>query len=421
MKTAVLSVGTEILFGQITNTNTVFLSQQLNLLGFDVMYHYTVGDNSSRLAEIIQMAFRDCDLVITTGGLGPTEDDLTKETACQVMGDVLVRHEPSVQALEESARRRGRPLTANNYKQAMMPSRAEVFDNDAGTAPGFALSKDGKTIICMPGPPREMTRMWQRRVRPYLEKQQTSVIYYKVLRCFGIGESSLETELLPLIDTQTDPTLATYAKEGECSVRVASKRATLEEAQEAVEQMIRKIRERVGDYIYSEDDEELAQVVGRKLIERGVSISACESCTGGMFGAALTSVPGISSVFERSLVTYTWRAKMEELGVKEETLLAHTAESREVAAEMAEGLAAKTGSDICISVTGLAGPDGGTEEKPVGTMFIGCCFDGQTMVRELRGRNVNRQWNRHYGVLSMLDMVNQVLDDRLEALSLSDR
>lgn len=412
MKTAVLSVGTEILFGQITNTNTVFLSQQLNLLGFDVMYHYTVGDNSARLEEIIEMAFRDCDLVITTGGLGPTEDDLTKETACQVMEDTLVRHEPSFAALEESARRRGRPLTENNYKQAMMPSRAVVFDNDAGTAPGFALSKGGKTIICMPGPPREMTRMWERRVRPYLEKRQSSVIYYKVLRFFGIGESSLETRLLPLIDAQTDPTLATYAKEGECSVRIASKRETLEEAKAAVAEMIERVREKAGEFLYSEDDEELAQVVGRKLIDRGVSISSCESCTGGMFGAALTSVPGISAVFERSLVTYTWRAKMEELGVKEETLNRYSAESSQVAAEMAQGLAAKTGSRICISVTGLAGPDGGTEEKPVGTMFIGCCFDGHTVVRELRGRNVNRQWNRHYAVLSMLDLVNQVLDGK---------
>ena len=413
MKTAILSVGTEILFGQITNTNTVFLSQQLNLLGFDVMYHYTVGDNAGRLAEIIEMAFRDCDCIITTGGLGPTEDDLTKETICKVMKDELIRHEPSMEALMKNARRRGCSMTANNYKQAMMPSRAEVFDNDAGTAPGFALEKDGKMIICMPGPPREMTRMWHRRARPYLESRQTDVIYYKVLRCFGIGESSLETELLSLIDTQTDPTLATYAKEGECSVRVASKRATLAEAQQAVENMILQVKEKVGDYIYSDNDEDLAQIVGRKLIERHISISSCESCTGGMFGAALTSVPGISSVFERSLVTYTWRAKMEELGVKEKTLLTYTAESREVAEEMAYGLWKKTESRICMSVTGLAGPGGGTEDKPVGTVFIGCCIDGKTTVQEIRGRNVNRQWNRHYAVLAMLDM-NRVLDGKLQ-------
>ncbi|MGN0658745.1 MAG: competence/damage-inducible protein A [Emergencia sp.] len=409
MKTAILSVGTEILFGQITDTNTVYLSQQLNLLGFDVMYHYTVGDNSARLAEIIEMAFRDCDLVITTGGLGPTEDDLTKETACRVLGDTLVRHEPSMEALLEHARRRGRAMTENNYKQAMMPSRAEVFDNDAGTAPGFALSKDGKTIICMPGPPREMTRMWQRRVRPYLEKLQNSVICYKVLRCFGIGESSLETELLDLIDGQTDPTLATYAKEGECSVRVASKRPTLEEAQAAVDDMIEKVRSRVGQFIYSEDDEELAQVVGRKLIERNISISACESCTGGMFAEALTGVAGISAVFSRSLVTYTWQAKMDELGVRKETLETFSAESSQIAREMAEGLAAKTGSRLCISVTGLAGPGGGTEEKPVGTAFIGCVYDGHTEILEVRGRNVNRDWNRHYFVLSMLDLINRTL------------
>ncbi|MGC2873009.1 competence/damage-inducible protein A [Ihubacter sp. rT4E-8] len=414
MKTAILSVGTEILFGQITNTNTVFLSQQLNLLGFDVMYHYTVGDNAGRLAEIIEMAFRDCDCIITTGGLGPTEDDLTKETICKVMKDELIRHEPSMEALMKNARRRGCSMTANNYKQAMMPSRAEVFDNDAGTAPGFALEKDGKMIICMPGPPREMTRMWHRRARPYLESRQTDVIYYKVLRCFGIGESSLETELLSLIDTQTDPTLATYAKEGECSVRVASKRPTLAEAQQAVENMILQVKEKVGDYIYSDNDEDLAQIVGRKLIERHISISSCESCTGGMFGAALTSVPGISSVFERSLVTYTWRAKMEELGVKEKTLLTYTAESREVAEEMAYGLWKKTESRICMSVTGLAGPGGGTEDKPVGTVFIGCCIDGKTTVQEIRGRNVNRQWNRHYAVLAMLDMINRVLDEKLQ-------
>lgn len=410
MKTAVLSVGTEILFGQITNTNTVFLSQQLNMLGFDVMYHYTVGDNSKRLAEIIEMAFRDCDLVITTGGLGPTEDDLTKETACQVMHDELKVHEESLRALEEMARKRDKPMTENNYKQALMPSRAQVFDNDAGTAPGFALSQGEKTIICMPGPPREMKRMWERRVKPYLESRQTGVIYYQVLRCFGIGESSLETELLGLIDQQTDPTIATYAKEGECSVRIASKRETLEEARRAVEEMIEKVEALVGEYVYSRHDEELAQVVGKKLIERNISVSACESCTGGMFAESLTGVPGISAVFDRSLVTYTYGAKMEELGVQEETLRQFTAESGETALEMVQGLREKTGSRLCISVTGIAGPGGGTPEKPVGLMYIGCIFDGRTEVKEIRVRNVSRDWNRHYAVLSMLDIINRMIE-----------
>lgn len=409
MKTAILSVGTEILFGQITNTNTVFLSQQLNLLGFDVMYHYTVGDNSARLAELIEMAFRDCDLIITTGGLGPTEDDLTKETACAALHDELVVHEPSMQALLERAKAYGKPMTENHYKQAMMPSRAEVFSNAVGSAPGMALSEGEKMIICMPGPPREMAWMWEHRVRPYLEKMQTGVIYYKTLRLFGIGESSLETELLDLIDAQTDPTIATYAKEGECSVRVASKRTTKEEAVAAVEAMTEKISQRVGAYIYSYDDEELAEVVSKKLLARNISVSACESCTGGLFSGALTDLPGISKVFDRGLVTYTYGAKMEELGVKEETLTAYTAESSQVAKEMAEGLAKKTGSRLCISVTGIAGPGGGTPEKPVGLIYIGCVFDGHTQVREVRMRNVSRKWNRHYAVLCMFDIIHQII------------
>jgi len=409
MKTAILSVGTEILFGQITNTNTVFLSQQLNLLGFDVMYHYTVGDNSRRLTDMIEMAFKDCDLVITTGGLGPTEDDLTKETACRVLHDELVMHQPSLEALECRAKKYGRPMTPNNYKQAMMPTRAVVFGNEVGSAPGMALTEGEKTIICMPGPPREMTWMWENRVRPYLENLQTGVIYYRVLRCFGIGESALETELLDLIDSQSDPTLATYAKEGECSVRVASKRPTLQEAKAAVDEMTEKISAKVGQYIYSYDDENLETVVAAKLLGRNITISACESCTGGLFSGALTDFPGISKVFDRGLVTYTYGAKMDELGVREETLSAYTAESSQVAREMAEGLAAKTGSRLCVSVTGIAGPGGGTPEKPVGTVYIGCVFDGKTEVREIRMRNVSRSWNRHYAVLAMFDMINHII------------
>ena len=411
MKTAILSVGTELLFGQITNTNTVFLSQQLNLLGFDVLYHYTVGDNSKRLAEMMEMAFRDCDLIITTGGLGPTEDDLTKETACEVLHDSLVMHQPSLDALHAIAAKRGRAMTPNNLKQAMMPSRAVVFDNDAGSAPGMALSEGTKSIICMPGPPREMKRMWERRVRPYLEAKQNGVIHYKLLRFFGIGESSLETALLDLIDEQTDPTIATYAKEGECSVRVASKRTTLEEASAALDEVVSKIRERVGEFLYSENDEGLAQVVGQKLIERGISISACESCTAGMFASELAGVPGISAVFDRGIATYTWKAKREELGVSLETLETYTAESREVCEAMVRGLHAKTGSRVCVSVTGLAGPGGGTPEKPVGTIYMGCLFDGRLEIREIRTGRDNRNWNRHYAVLHMFDLVNKMLEN----------
>ncbi len=412
MKSAIISVGTELLFGQITNTNSVFLSQQLNHLGIDVMFHYTVGDNPKRLAEVIRQAFTDCDLIITTGGLGPTQDDLTKEIAAEVLHDELVLHEDMLNNLEQYFRKLNRVMTENNRKQAYLPSRAVTFDNDAGTAPGFALEENGKTIICLPGPPREMTRMFERRVKPYLLEKTESVIYYKMLRTFGIGESLLETELLEWIDGQTDPTLATYAKEGEACLRITSKRKTLEEAKAAVDDMIEKVNSKIGRFVYSYDDEELYQVVGRKLLEHKISISSAESCTGGLFAQTMTEIPGISAVFDRGFITYSNQAKMEELGVQAKTLERYGAVSEETAVEMAKGLKQVTGSRLCISVTGIAGPDGGTDEKPVGLVYICAILDEELVSKELKIRNVSRKWNRNYTVLCMLDLINHLIDRR---------
>ena len=315
MRTAILTVGTEILFGQIVNTNAAWLSQQLNDLGIDVMYHYSVGDNPGRLEELIHFAFHDCDMVITTGGLGPTQDDLTKEVIAKAMGDRIVRNQQCYEELMKYYDRLGRHMTENNLKQADMPSTAVPLPNDQGTAPGFWLEKDGKIIAAMPGPPREMTNMFNKQLRPRLEKMQDSVIYYRILRAFALGESKMETMLLPLIDKQTDPTIATYAKEGECSLRIASKRPTLAEAKAAVVDMEARVLDIIGEFVYSCDDEELIEVVGRLLIEKHLTISCAESCTGGLFAGALVDIPGISAVFERGLVTYSNRAKMEELGV----------------------------------------------------------------------------------------------------------
>lgn len=407
MKTAILSIGTELLFGQITNTNTVYLSQKLNMLGYDVMYHYTVGDNPERVRDMIRLAFQDCDLVITTGGLGPTQDDLTKEMVCQVMGDELVMMDEVMSELESYFEKLGRPMTENNKKQAYVPSRAEVFINHEGSAPGFALENDGKYVICMPGPPREMTSMFEDSVMPYLQSMSEDVIYYRMLRAFGIGESALETKLLDLIDDQTDPTLATYAKEGECSLRIASKRKTEAEAREAVDEMVEKVKERVGEFIYSCDDEELVQVVCRKLMEKGLTLSSAESCTGGKFAAAVTDIPGISAVFQRGLVTYSNQAKMDELGVKAETLEKYGAVSEETAMEMVEGLRRVSGSDVCVSVTGIAGPGGGSDAKPVGLVYIGFVYGDKKLCRKLQTGDDSRQWNRQYSLLSMLDIINK--------------
>lgn len=407
MKAAILSVGTELLFGQIINTNTAYLSRKLNMLGYDVMYHYTVGDNPTRLTEMIKLAFEDCDVVLTTGGLGPTQDDLTKEVVCQVMGDELVLMEDVLEELLRYFDGVGETMTENNKKQAVMPSRATVFHNEVGSAPGFALEQDGKYMICMPGPPQEMKPMFENGVMPFLQEMSEDVIYYKMIRAFGIGESRLETELLELIDGQTDPTLATYAKEGECALRIASKRKTLAEAQQAVDEMLEKVRDRVGKYIYSCDDEELVQVVGRKLMEQNLTISCAESCTGGKFAAALTDIPGISKCFHRGFVTYSNDAKIEQLGVSAKTLERFGAVSAETAMEMAEGLAKVSGSDICVSVTGIAGPGGGTEKKPVGLIYVGLRYNGKTLYREIRTGDDDRSWNRQYSVLSMLDMINR--------------
>ena len=412
LKSSILSVGTELLFGQIINTNTVYLSRQLNLLGIDVMSHHTVGDNSDRLADMIRQTFKECDLILTTGGLGPTQDDLTKEIACEVLHDTLVVHEPTRIWLSEYFSKLGRKITDNNWKQADFPSRATIFENEVGTAPGFALEEDGKTIICMPGPPREMKHMYENHVKPYLMEKTKAVIYYRMLRMFGIGESQLETDLLDLIDGQTDPTLATYAKEGECSLRIASKQPTIEEAKRSVEDMIKKVEQKVGQYIYSYDDEEFHNAVGRKLIERNISISCAESCTGGLFAMSLTSVSGISAVFDRGIVTYSNQAKIEELGVRKDTLDRCGAVSAETAEEMARGIRTVSGSRLGVSVTGIAGPEGGTPEKPVGLVYICAILDDRKIDIERHIRNVNRDWNRNYAKLLMFDAVNRLLDGK---------
>ena len=410
MKSAIISVGTEILFGQITNTNSVYLSDQLNLLGVDVLFHHSVGDNPARLKEVLEVALKESTLIITTGGLGPTQDDLTKEVVAEVMHDSLVLHQESLERIESAFNRMGRNMTENNKKQAMMPSRATIFENLEGTAPGFALEENGKTIICLPGPPREMKSMFEKQAFPFIRMKSQGIIYHRMIRTFEIGESQAETSLLSIINGQKDPTIATYAKEGETAIRIASKRDTMEEAKTAVEEVILKMNELIGQYIYSTDDEELVEVVGKKLIKDNITISCAESCTGGMFAAKITEIPGISAVFDRGLVTYSNQAKIEELGVNKDTLDKYGAVSKETAIEMAEGLKRVTGSRLCISVTGVAGPDGGTEEKPVGLVHLAVIFDGKLTHKEVRMRNVNRVWNRNYTVLAMLSLVNKIIN-----------
>ncbi|MBO5516763.1 MAG: competence/damage-inducible protein A [Firmicutes bacterium] len=407
MKSAILTVGTEILFGSILNTNAQYLSEQLRLIGHDVMYHFTVGDNPGRLKDLLAYAYHDCDLVITTGGLGPTEDDLTKEMIASYFGETIVEFPEQTKILKEHFEKRHSVFTENNLKQACFPEHAQILENPNGTAPGFLLEQDGKMIVSMPGPPREMKPMFENLVKPELLRRADAVIYYRNLRTTEIGESRLETELMDLIDGQTDPTLATYAGEGECTLRIASKRKTRAEAIDAVDDMMMQVLERVGNYVFSVDDEDLEDVVLDRLHMDMISLAAAESITGGMFAARVTDKPGVSAFFDRSCVTYSNRAKMELLGVYKSTLDKYGAISPECAAEMAEGLHKKSKCDLCVAVTGNAGPNP-DEGKEVGRYYIGVWYKGEVTVSE-HFRQGDRGRIRRDACFNMFKQIYKVL------------
>lgn len=414
MKAAILTVGTEILFGQIVNTNATFISKRLNDMGIEVMYHYTVGDNAKRLESLLHEIMQECQLIITTGGLGPTQDDLTKDIVAKVAGDKLVIHKPSLDKITEFFKATGREMTENNIKQAYMPSKAKVLTNDYGSAPGFMVKVDNNIIMCMPGPPREMEPMFVNYGEKYLRELSEDAIYYQFVRTIGIGESMLETKLLDLIDGQTDPTIATYVKEGEAYLRVTSKRKTIDEAKKAVDNMIEKIQAKIGEYIYCVGNVNLSEVVVDLLKAKGLKLASAESCTGGLFADAIISIPGTSDIFDRALVTYSNKAKMEELGVKSETLEKYGAVSEETAREMVNGLAKVSKADICVSVTGIAGPDGGTLDKPVGLVYTAVRFNDKVVVKENKFRNTGRNSIRKRSVLTMLDMIYKTIGEVYE-------
>lgn len=408
MKTSILAVGTELLFGQTVNTNAAFLSDKLNHMGFDVMYHFVVGDNPARLKAKLAEAFSDTDLVILTGGLGPTQDDLTKEMVAEYMGKGMHLDKNVLEQLEEFFEKRGKAMAENNIKQAYLPDGCTPFYNASGTAPGFALNTDGKTAICLPGPPREMKWLWDNGVREYLEQFMDKKMFYRVIRTIGIGESDLETLLMSVIDGQTDPTVATYAKEGECTLRVASQRDTIEEAEAAVHEMVERIDSLVGDFIYSYDDEDLKEVVVRILKEKGLTITSAESCTGGKFPAAITDVAGASDVLSSAYITYSNESKIKELGVPAELIDRYGVVSPQVAEAMAIGAKARSGADIAVSVTGYAGPEADPGHE-AGEAYIGFAIGDKVGHNDVCTSRNDRKWNRNYILLRMLRAVYQLI------------
>ena len=407
-----ISVGTELLLGNIVNTNAAFLSEECARLGLSVYYQTVVGDNPQRLREAIEIAKNRADVLILGGGLGPTEDDLTKETTAAAFGRNLYMDEHSKELIELYFKKLGRDLsvvTANNWKQAMMPEGAIVIDNDNGTAPGVILEAEGKIAIMLPGPPNELVPMWKKSIVPYLKSKQPDTIESVTLKICGMGESRVETEILDLINAQTNPTIATYAKTGEVHVRITAKAETSEAALELIKPVVWEIKSRLGKYIYTtEEHVTLEDAIVAMLKAADMTLTMVESCTGGLLSGRLVNVSGASDVFEQSFVTYANKAKKKLVGVKKSTLKEFGAVSEETAREMAEGGRKEAEADACLAITGIAGPGGGTEEKPVGLVYIGCCIKDKTVVRKYQFTG-NRQKIREYAVVSALVLLRECM------------
>ncbi len=379
-----ISVGTEILLGEIVNTNAQYLSTQLASLGISVYYQTTVGDNHDRLLSAISNAFERCDIVILTGGLGPTADDITKETVAEYFNLPLVRDEESERRITDYFKRLGRDMVSSNFKQADMPKGCIILANDHGTAPGGIVEADGKIAVFLPGPPFEMKPMFDEGVFPYFRAMSEDVLFSREINTFGVGESRLEEMLSPVMEHQTDPTIAPYAKDSGVMLRLTTMAKTKAEADSRFDPVERKIEEIAGDIIYGYGKEELQDSVYKLLKEKNLKIATAESCTGGMVGEYLTSVPGISEFYEMGVITYSNDMKIKLLGVSSDTLAEFGAVSEQTAREMAEGLLKVSGADIAVSTTGIAGPGGGTAEKPVGLVYVGIASkDGDTEVKRL--------------------------------------
>ena len=383
MTVEIICVGTELLLGNIVNTNAAYLAEKCAGLGLSCYYQSVVGDNAERLKESIQTAVKRSDIIILSGGLGPTEDDLTKETAAEVMGKELVMDETSRAAIEAYFKQRGIEATDNNWKQALVPEGAIVLPNHNGTAPGVIIAEENTHVILLPGPPNELIPMFEESVAPYLDRLEPGVIYSQTVKLCGVGESKAETMVKDLIDAQTNPTIATYAKPGEVHIRVTAKAEDEKEAKKLIKPVVKELKSRFGYDIYTtEDDVTLEKAVADLLVANELTVTCAESCTGGLLSARLINVPGVSEVYKCGCITYSNKAKRKLLGVKKPTLQKHGAVSSQTAEEMAKGAALVYKSDVSVAITGIAGPDGGSKEKPVGLVYIACNVKGKITVQK---------------------------------------
>lgn len=409
MKAEIISVGTELLLGHTINTDAAYVARELSALGVDLPHVHVVGDNAGRLEDVLREALTRSDLVVTTGGLGPTDDDLTKETVARVTGAPLEEHAASLEQLREYFG--SRPMSANQRKQAFLPRGAVAFANAVGTAPGCAVpAGDGKFVILLPGPPSELLPMLRDHVVPFLQRHACGAIASFMVRTFGIGEGAAELRIRDLT-RGANPTAATYATEGEMFVRVTAKAADATAAEALAAPLVEAVRRRLGDVVYGVNVPSLESVVLPELIRRGQTLVTAESCTGGLLAKRITDQPGASAVFGTGLVTYANEAKTALLGVPEDMLRAHGAVSPEVARCMAENARTRYNGDFGLGVTGIAGPDGGTPEKPVGLVYIALSAVDGVWLRVMRpqGRYLGREWTRNRAVGHALDLLRRHL------------
>jgi len=410
MSAELIAVGTELLLGNVVNTNARDLSESLSELGINVYYHTVVGDNPERLRQAVEIARGRADIIITTGGLGPTCDDLTKATLAACFGKELVYHEDIGRGIRAyfAERLPGIPMTENNMRQAYLPEGCTVLQNDRGTAPGCAFFAEGKHVIMLPGPPRECRVMFQNGARPYLEALSDAEILSHNIHIFGLGESAVEERLQTLIQDLTNPTLAPYAKLGEVMLRLTAKAESHEEAEALMAPILQEVKETLGSLIYGIDADSLEAAALQLLIENKKTIAAAESCTGGLLAKRLTDIPGASAAFLGGVVAYANEVKTELLGVPAGLIAMNGAVSEPVARAMAEGVRARMGTDFGIGITGVAGPGGGTEEKPVGTVFVALATGEETFLRRL-SLGTDRARVRIVATHHALDMLRRYL------------
>ena len=405
----ILSVGTELLLGNIANLDAQILSQGLSALGLNVYWHTVVGDNPQRAREAVSIAKKRADIILTTGGLGPTTDDLTKETAAAAAGKKLCLHQPSLERIQSYFNEK--QVSINQEKQAGLPEGCHVLQNDNGTAPGCAFqAENGSTILMLPGPPSELEPMLLHYAVPYLKQRQEFTIVSHNVRIYGRGEAPVAQMMDDLMNGE-NPTLAPYANEGECYLRVTAKAHSQQEADALCQPLIQEIKNRLGGFVYGVDVDSLEALVVQLLAGQGKTLATAESCTGGLLSKRLTDVAGSSQVFHMGVVTYANQAKEQLLGVPRQVLEAHGAVSPETARAMAQGIVRASGSHLGIGITGIAGPQGGTAEKPVGLIYIALSDGKDTWVvkRSPIGRTKSRDWHRHCAASQALDMVRRYL------------